>query len=75
MSVDEYLTTVKALIVGCAHIVRWEVRREEILPDAGLFRYRVVWKDESLLEMFERFELVSGEIRITKYQFHCSTFI
>ncbi len=42
MSVDEYLATVKALIVGNAHIVRWEVRREEILADAGLFRYRVV---------------------------------
>ncbi len=70
MSVDEYVATVKALIVGNSRVLRWEVRREEIQVDGGLFRYRVIWKDQSLLEMFERFEVVKEAVRVTKYQFH-----
>jgi hypothetical protein len=35
-----------------------------------LFRYRLVLDDDSLLETFERFQLVAGEVQVTKFSFH-----
>jgi len=47
------------------------VVREEAQGDMGLFRYRLTLRDGGLLEMFERFQVVEGRLRVAKYSFHC----
>lgn len=66
----EYLGRIKALIVLNCQVLRWEMVREEAQDDVGLFRYRLRLLDGSLLEMFERFQVVAGEVEVTKYSFH-----
>lgn len=39
----------------------------------GLYRYRLSLADGGLLEMFERFEIVSDEVIVTKYSFQWQT--
>ena len=70
MDAVDYLTTVKALIIANPRIRTWTILREEIQGDIGLHRFRIVWEDDSLLEMFERFEISDGVCKITKYSFH-----
>jgi len=66
----EYLAHVKSLIILHPRVARWTILREEVEGDLGLFRYRLVLDDGSLLEMFERFQLVVGEVQVTKFSFH-----
>lgn len=54
----DYLAYVKALIVANPLVTRWTMLREEAQGNAGLFRYRLTLQDGSLLEIFERFEIV-----------------
>lgn len=69
-SADEYLAYVKTLIHKHEKVRRWEKVREETQGKSGLFRYRLVGVDGSLLELFERFEVVETRVRVTKYSFH-----
>jgi hypothetical protein len=67
---DDYLAYVKALIIANPKVVGWKALREEAQGDLGLFRYRITFHDGSLLEMFERFQIVNGKLLVTKYRFH-----
>jgi hypothetical protein len=67
---DDYLAYVKALIIANPQVVGWKALREEAQGDLGLFRYRITFHDGSLLEMFERFQIVNGKLLVTKYRFH-----
>jgi hypothetical protein len=66
----EYLASIKARIVAHPHVVRWIVVREEAQGDQGLFRYRLTLRGGDLCEMFERFQVVEGGVRVSKYAFH-----
>ncbi len=65
----DYLTRIKALIVANQKVVRWSVVREETQGDLGLFRYRLFLCDDSLLEMFEFFQ-IQETVQLIKYSFH-----
>lgn len=67
---DDYLAYVKALIVANPKVAGWKVLREETQGDIGLFRWRIIFHDGSLLEMFERFQVVGEKLQVTKYRFH-----
>ncbi len=67
---SDYLAYVKALIVMSPQVIHWSVVREEAQGDMGLFRYKLVLRDGGLLEVFERFQVVSGSVRVGKYSFH-----
>jgi len=66
----EYLAHLKALIVAHPCVLRWTVLREEAQGDMGLLRYRLILKGNGLLEMFERFQTIAGQVLVTKYSFH-----
>jgi hypothetical protein len=66
----DYLTYVKALIVANPQVTDWKMLREEAQDDLGLFRCRITLRDGSLLELFERFQVVGEKLQITKYRFH-----
>ena len=70
---DDYLAHIKALIALNHQVVQWMIVREEAQGDIGLLRYRLTLRDGSLLEMFERFQLVEGRLEISKYSFHWQT--
>lgn len=59
-----------ALIVVNPQVMHLTVVREEAQGDMGLFRYRLTLRDGGLLEMFERFRVVEGRLRVAKYSFH-----
>lgn len=67
---EEYLAYVKALIIKNTEVRRWDIVREEAYGKIGLFRYRLVLIDGSLLEVFERFEVSENRVQVTKYSFH-----
>lgn len=69
-SADEYLAHVKALIHKHEKVRQWEKVREETQGKLGLFRYRLICVDGSLLELFERFEISETHVSVTKYSFH-----
>ena len=58
---SDYVAHIKALIILSAAVSSWTIVREEIQGDIGLLRYRLVLRDGSLLEMFERFEVTAGK--------------
>ncbi len=66
----KYLAQVKALIVMNPQIMHWAAAREEAQGDAGLFRYKLMLRDGSVLEMFENFRIVQETVKVTKYGFH-----
>lgn len=66
----DYLRHIKALITLHRQVVHWQVVREEAQSDMGLLRYRLTLRDGGLLEMFERFQVVEGELQVAKYSFH-----
>ena len=55
----DYLTYIKALIVAKPQVVRCTVIREEAQGNMGLLRYRLTIRDGGMLEMFERFQVVT----------------
>ena len=65
----DYLTHVKALIVVNPRIVHWTIFRGESVDDMGLLRYRVTLLDGIFAELFERFQLVAGQLNVSKYSF------
>ena len=67
---DDYLAYVKALIIANPKVADWKTIREETQSDLGMFRYRITFQDGSFLEMFERFQIVAGELLVTKYRHH-----
>jgi hypothetical protein len=67
---EEYLAYIKALIIADPKVRELKILREEAQGDLGLFRYRITFQDGSLLEMFERFQSVNGELQVVKYRFH-----
>lgn len=66
----EYLAHVKALIVMNHQVIHWAATREEAQRDAGLFRYRLMLLDGSVIEMFENFRIMQNEVKVMKYSFH-----
>ena len=66
----DYLAHIRALIIRDPKVRHWRVVREEVEGDLGLFRYRLVLRDGGELEMFERFQVVKGDVEVTKYSFH-----
>lgn len=67
---EDYLAYIKALIIADPKVRELKTVREEAQGDLGLFRYRITFQDGSLLEMFERFQSVNGELQVVKYRFH-----
>ncbi len=67
---DEYLNLIKALVVESSIITHWNILREETQGDLGLYRFRLTLQDRSILEMFERYQIVEGRVNVTKYSFH-----
>lgn len=66
----EYLAQVKALIVMNSQVLHWTAAREEAQGDTGLFRYKLMLRDGSVIEMFENFRIVQEAVKVTKYSFH-----
>jgi hypothetical protein len=66
----DYLIHIKALLVAHSRVKKWSVVREEAQGSMGIFRYRVTLRNDSLLEMFERFHISEGQVFVTKYSFH-----
>ena len=66
----DYLAHIKSLIILNPKVEHWQITREAIEDDMGLFRYRLTLHDESLFEIFERFQIVDGEAQVAKYSFH-----
>ena len=67
---DDYLAYIKALIIANPQVANWKALREEAQGDLGLFRFRITFQDGSFLEIFERFQVVNGQLLVTKYRFH-----
>jgi hypothetical protein len=61
---------VKALIIANPKVAGWKALREEAQGDLGMFRYRITFFDGSLLEMFERFQIVNEKLLVVKYRLH-----
>jgi len=67
---DDYLAYIKALIIANPKVKDWKALREEAQGDLGLFRYRITFSDDSLLELSERYQIWMGELQVIKYRFH-----
>lgn len=65
----EYVAYIKSLLISNPQIVSVKIVREEAQDKLGLYRYRLGLADGGLLEIFERFEVVSDEVKVTKYSF------
>jgi hypothetical protein len=70
MNAEDYLALIKSLIALCPEVMDFSILREEAQVTKGLWRYRITLKDHSFLEMFEFFEIQSGQVKIIKYSFH-----
>lgn len=66
----DYLAHIKSLIILNPQVEQWQIVREAIEDDLGLFRYRLTLRDGSLFEMFEHFQVAAGEVNVSKYSFH-----
>jgi hypothetical protein len=53
-----------------AQIRHWQVVREEVQGESGLFRYRLTTQNGDLLEVFERFEIEQQYVIVSKYSYH-----
>ncbi len=67
---DAYLNFVRALVVESPFVTHWDILREETQGDLGLYRFRLTLTDGSIIEMFERYQIVKEEVSVTKYSFH-----
>lgn len=61
----DYLIHIKALLVAHSRVKKWSVVREEAQGSIGIFRYRVTLRNDSLLEMFERFHISEGQVFVS----------
>jgi hypothetical protein len=67
---NDYLFNIKAIIISEPRIADFSVLREEVQDKIGLYRYRLLFDDKSLPEMFERFDVRDGKVTVVKYSFH-----
>jgi len=67
---DDYLADIKSVLISEPHITDFSIIREESQGKIGLYRYRILLDDNSLLEMFERFEMTDTGVNTLKYSFH-----
>jgi hypothetical protein len=67
---NDYIDDIKTYIISESHITDFSILREESQGKIGLYRYRILFDDKSLLEMFERFDVTDGKVTISKYSFH-----
>ena len=70
MIAKDYLALIKSLIALCPAVKRFSILREEAQGNKGLWRYRLTLQDDSLLEMFEFFEIQVNKVEVIKYSFH-----
>ena len=70
MIAEDYLALIKSLIALCPAVKSFSILREDAQGDKGLWRYRLTLQDDSLLEMFEFFEIQSDMVEVIKYSFH-----
>ena len=66
----DYLAHIKSLIILNPQVEHWQIVREAVEDDIGLFRYRLALRDGSLFEIFERFQIVDEKAQVSKYSFH-----
>ena len=66
----DYLAYVKALAIASSQVTGCVVMREEVESDGGLLRMQLTLADGSILETFERFEIVNGNVQVAKYRYH-----
>lgn len=69
----DYIAFIKSIVVAHSAITNFKIVREEIQGEIGLYRYRLSLDDGGLLEIFERFEVVSEQVIVTKYSFQLQT--
>jgi hypothetical protein len=70
MGAEDYLALIKSLIALCPVAVEFNILREDVQGDRGLWRYRLTLQDKSFVEMFEFFEIQSDRVKVIKYSFH-----
>ena len=70
MSAEDYLASLKGLIVAHPFVSQLAIVREEAQEALGLFRARLILQDRSLLELFEHFETGEEVVEVTKYSYH-----
>ncbi|MEB3190810.1 MAG: DUF6516 family protein [Snowella sp.] len=70
---DDYLAWIKSVILLCPVVINLTIVREETQSEQGLWRYRLVLKNNSLLEMFEFFSIESEQVNVVKYSYHWQT--
>lgn len=70
---DDYLAWIKSVILLCPVVINLTIVREETQSEQGLWRYRLVLKNNSLLELFEFFSIESEQINVVKYSYHWQT--
>ena len=70
MTAEDYLAWIKSLITLCPVVTNFDILREDTQGDKGLWRYRLTLQDRSFMEMFEFFEIASGQVNVIKYSFH-----
>lgn len=67
---SEYLLYVRSLILLDDQVQHWQIMREEAQGDRGMFRYRLVFFNEDLLDIFERFVIMNGQATVLRYSYH-----
>jgi hypothetical protein len=67
---SDYLAQIHSLIVSNSKIQHWNILREEMQGNVGLFRYRLTLNNGDIVELFERFEVTHQFVHRTKYSFH-----
>lgn len=68
--IQKYFQNIEIRLIGSSVITSYQIIRQEIAPDNGKLRIKIIFTDESLIEFFEYVEEYLGCIRILKYSFH-----
>lgn len=67
---SEYLVYVRSLILLDDQVQHWQIIREEAQGDNGVLRYRLLLRNQDLLDIFERFVIVNGQVTVARYSYH-----
>lgn len=67
---SDYLIYVRSIILLDDQIQHWQIIREEAQGDNGLLRYRLLLRNQNLLDVFERFTIEQGQPTIIRYSYH-----
>lgn len=65
-----YFIYLKALFTTNPKITKFNILRETIFSDEGLFRYKIHYSNGNILEAYQKFQLQSQHIVPIKYSFH-----